>query len=43
MTLAKRRAEAEFEGQVPKCVQWSPDQVAEWIKELGFPQYQVNI
>lgn len=26
--------------QVPACLYWSVDQVADWIEELGFPNYK---
>jgi hypothetical protein len=29
--------------QVPACLYWSVDQVADWIEELGFPNYKVCI
>ncbi len=27
---------------IPACLQWSPEDVAEWIEYLGFSQYKVN-
>ena len=27
--------------KVPACLYWSVDQVADWIEELGFPNYRV--
>ena len=27
---------------VPLCLYWSPEQVAMWLHELGFPQYSVR-
>ncbi len=41
MTVAKRRAESELDGQVPKCVRWTAEEVADWIQSLGYPQYKV--
>lgn len=29
--------------RVPPCLYWSVDQVADWIEELGFPYYRVNL
>lgn len=27
---------------VPQCIQWSVEQVADWVEGLGFPQYRVS-
>jgi hypothetical protein len=27
---------------IPTCLVWSPEDVAEWIEYIGFPQYKVN-
>ena len=27
--------------RVPNCLYWSEEQVAEWIEEIGFPDYKV--
>jgi hypothetical protein len=27
---------------IPACLEWSPEDVAEWIEYLGFPQYKVS-
>ena len=28
---------------IPACLEWTPDDVAEWIEHLGFPQYKVRL
>ena len=28
--------------RVPPSLYWTVDQVADWIEELGFPDYRVN-
>ena len=27
---------------LPACLSWTPDDVAEWIEYIGFPEYKVN-
>ena len=27
---------------IPVCLEWTPEDVAEWIEHLGFPQYKVG-
>ena len=27
---------------VPPCVNWSVEEVADWVQSLGFPQYRVS-
>ena len=29
------------EVEVPVCLEWTADEVAEWVGRLGFPQYKV--
>ncbi len=30
------------DGRVPTCLYWSYDDVANWVGDLGFPQYKVK-
>ena len=35
--------EQDAEYGVPMTIYWTTDQVADWIEELGFPNYRVGI
>ncbi len=29
--------------QPPDAMLWSPDQVADWVEQIGYPQYRVGV
>ena len=42
MTYSQQLAEKAMEAAVPEASTWTVDQVADWVRELGYPQYQVR-
>ncbi|CAH1263606.1 sterile alpha motif domain-containing protein 15-like [Branchiostoma lanceolatum] len=40
MAAAARERDREIEMAVPNCLHWSCEDVADWIEQLGFPQYR---
>ena len=34
--------EAKINEQTPYCIDWSIEDVADWISDLGYPQYKVG-
>ena len=41
--MSRRKTDMEFELAVAPEIKWSYRDVANWISELGFPQYQVRL
>ena len=38
----KQKFSPSFDNEgIPACLEWTPEDVAEWIEYLGFPQYKV--
>ena len=35
-------AQADTEAAVPQCMNWSVEEVSDWVQSLGFPQYRVR-
>ena len=39
----KQKFSPSFDNEgIPACLEWTPEDVAEWIEYLGFSQYKVS-
>ena len=38
----RKAIEAKINEQTPYCIDWSIEDVADWISDLGYPQYKVG-
>ena len=41
-TSGSSQLQAHAEAVVPQCMNWSVEEVADWMESLGFPQYRVR-
>ena len=41
-TSGSSQLQAHAETVVPQCMNWSVEEVADWMESLGFPQYRVR-
>ncbi len=39
--MSRQSSEAEVE-LVPRCIEWSKEEVAEWIGSLGYEEYKAS-